>query len=92
MGETHFASLEYLCSTADAGAKAAGLLEVSGGVSDKTAKEVQMFGLASWLTGRFRMLFGAFLRGEQATPKEECVAALLSIVGMFDTMQPTSSF
>lgn len=55
-GETHFASLEYLFSFnwAPGRRKLDYLLYL--GASDKTAKEVQLFGLAGWIISRFRRL------------------------------------
>jgi ATP-binding cassette subfamily B protein len=54
------------------------------GASDKTAKEVQMFGLASWLTGRFRTLSERFYEeNKQLSLRKSVFAALLSIVGTF---------
>lgn len=84
VGETHFASLEYsLLYRWTPERRQLDYLRYLG-ASDKTAKEVQMFGLASWLTGRFRMLSERFYEeNKQLSLRKSVVAALLSIVGTF---------
>src|SRR5206468_1336753 len=60
LGETHFASLEYsLFSSWTPQRRQLDYLRYIG-ASDVTAKEVQMFGLAPWLIGRFRALSEKF--------------------------------
>ncbi len=82
VGETHFASLEYsLLYRWTPERRQLDYLRYLG-ASDKTAKEVQMFGLASWLTARFRSLSDRFyLENKRLSLKKSVVAALLSIVG-----------
>jgi ATP-binding cassette subfamily B protein len=55
-GETHFASLEYLFSFNWAPGRRRLDYLLYLGASDKTAKEVQLFGLAGWIISRFRRL------------------------------------
>jgi len=51
------------------------------GASDDTAKEVQLFGLAPWLTERFRVLSERYLReNRQLATKRALVSSALSIV------------
>jgi hypothetical protein len=52
------------------------------GASDKTAKEVQMFGLAPWLTERYRDLSQRFYEeNRNLSIRRGVVSALLSILG-----------
>jgi ATP-binding cassette subfamily B protein len=52
------------------------------GASDKTAKEVQMFGLAPWLTERYRVLSQRFYEENRSLSiRRGVVSALLSILG-----------
>jgi ATP-binding cassette, subfamily B, bacterial len=83
VGETHFASLEYsLLYRWTPERRQLDYLRYLG-ASDKTAKEVQMFGLASWLTGRFRSLSKRFYEeNSRLSLRKSVVSALLSIVGM----------
>ncbi len=55
-GETHFANLEYLFSFNWAPGRRRLDYLLYLGASDKTAKEVQLFGLAGWIISRFRRL------------------------------------
>ena len=59
-GESHFAILEYSLfhTRTPERRKLEYLLYV--GASDKTAKEVQLFGLANWIISRYRRLAGRF--------------------------------
>jgi ATP-binding cassette, subfamily B, bacterial len=59
-GETHFAALEYLLSYNRAAER--GHLDYLRyvGASNATAKEVQLFGLSSWLISRYRTLSQRF--------------------------------
>ena len=60
LGETHFASLEYsLLFRWTPERRQLDYLRFVG-ASDRTAKEVQMFGLAPWLTERYRRLADRF--------------------------------
>ena len=60
LGETHFASLEYsLLFRWTPERRQLDYLRFVG-ASDRTAKEVQMFGLAPWLTERYRVLADRF--------------------------------
>ncbi|HUF28629.1 MAG TPA: ABC transporter ATP-binding protein [Gemmatimonadaceae bacterium] len=60
LGETHFASLEYsLLFRWTPERRQLDYLRFVG-ASDRTAKEVQMFGLAPWLTERYRVLAERF--------------------------------
>jgi ATP-binding cassette subfamily B protein len=52
------------------------------GASDKTAKEVQMFGLAGWLTDRYAALAQRYYEeNRQLSIRKGLVSALLSLVG-----------
>lgn len=61
-GESHFAILEYSLfhTRTPERRKLEYLLYV--GASDKTAKEVQLFGLANWIVSRYRILSERFYR------------------------------
>ena len=60
LGETHFAALEYsLLFRWTPERRQLDYLRYVG-ASDRTAKEVQMFGLAPWLTERYRVLADRF--------------------------------
>ena len=66
VGETHYAALSYsLLFRRTPERRELDYLRYTG-ASDETAKEVQMFGLAPWLTQRYHDLARAILRGEQA--------------------------
>ena len=82
LGETHFASLEYsLLYRWTPERRQLDYLRYLG-ASDKTAKEVQMFGLASWLVGRFRNLSDRFYEeNKRLSLKKAVLATLLSLVG-----------
>jgi len=82
VGETHFASLEYsLLYRWTPERRQLDYLRYIG-ASDRTAKEVQMFGLASWLTERFRVLSERFYEeNKQLSVRKTIVAALLSVIG-----------
>jgi ATP-binding cassette subfamily B protein len=82
LGETHFASLGYsLLFRWTPERRQLDYLRYVG-ASDKTAKEVQMFGLAPWLTERYRDLSRRFYEENRALSiRRSVVGALLSILG-----------
>jgi ATP-binding cassette subfamily B protein len=82
VGETHFAALQYslLFRWTPQNRQLAYLRYV--GASDETAKEVQMFGLGPWLTGRYRALAARFYHENRRLAIRKGVAStLLSLVG-----------
>jgi len=82
LGETHFASLGYsLLFRWTPERRQLDYLRYVG-ASDKTAKEVQMFGLAPWLTDRYRDLSQKFYEENRSLSlRRGLVSALLSILG-----------
>ena len=82
LGETHFAALGYsLLFRWTPERRQLDYLRLIG-ASDKTAKEVQMFGLAPWLTERYRVLADKFYtENRQLSLKRGAVSAALSIFG-----------
>jgi len=82
LGETHFASLGYsLLFRWTPERRQLDYLRYVG-ASDKTAKEVQMFGLAPWLTERYRDLSQRFYEENRSLSlRRGIVSALLSILG-----------
>ena len=82
LGETHFASLGYsLLFRWTPERRQLDYLRYVG-ASDKTAKEVQMFGLAPWLTDRYRELSQRFYEENRSlSVRRGVVSASLSIVG-----------
>ncbi|HEY6088862.1 MAG TPA: ABC transporter ATP-binding protein, partial [Gemmatimonadaceae bacterium] len=82
LGETHFASLGYsLLFRWTPERRQLDYLRFVG-ASDKTAKEVQMFGLAPWLTERYRALSQRFYDENRALSiRRGAVSAVLSILG-----------
>jgi len=82
LGETHFASLGYsLLFRWTPERRQLDYLRYVG-ASDKTAKEVQMFGLAPWLTERYRDLSQRFYEENRSLSiRRSVVSALLSILG-----------
>src|SRR6266571_8623130 len=82
LGETHFASLGYsLLFRWTPERRQLDYLRYVG-ASDKTAKEVQMFGLAPWLTDRYRDLSQKFYEeNRNLSVRRGVVSALLSILG-----------
>jgi ATP-binding cassette subfamily B protein len=82
LGETHFASLGYsLLFRWTPERRQLDYLRFVG-ASDKTAKEVQMFGLAPWLTERYRVLSQRFYEENRALSiRRGAVSAVLSILG-----------
>ncbi len=82
LGETHFASLGYsLLFRWTPERRQLDYLRFVG-ASDKTAKEVQMFGLAPWLTERYRALSQRFYEENRSLSiRRGAVSAVLSILG-----------
>src|SRR5688572_10472455 len=82
LGETHFAALGYsLLFRWTPERRQLDYLRLVG-ASDKTAKEVQMFGLAPWLTERYRALSQRFYdENKRLSLRRGAVSALLSILG-----------
>ncbi len=84
IGETHFAGLGY--SLLFKWTPQRRLLEYLRfvGASDRTAKEVQMFGLAPWLTERYRVLAHQFYEENRSlSQRRAMVSASLSLLGTF---------
>ena len=82
LGETHFASLGYsLLFRWTPERRQLDYLRYVG-ASDKTAKEVQMFGLAPWLTERYRDLSQRFYEeNRDLSIRRSVVSTLLSVIG-----------
>lgn len=82
LGETHFASLEYsLLYRWTPERRQLDYLRYAG-ASDVTAKEVQLFGLAPWLTARYRELSDRFYReNRKLSIRKAIVASLLAMLG-----------
>ena len=82
LGETHFASLSYsLLFRWTPERRELDYLRFVG-ASDKTAKEVQMFGLAGWLSDRYAALAQRYYdENRRLSVRKGIVSALLSIVG-----------
>ena len=82
LGETHYAALGY--SLLFRWTPERRLLDYLRfvGASDRTAKEVQSFGLAPWLTQRYRTLADRFYaENKKLSIRRSVVSALLSIIG-----------
>ncbi len=82
LGETHFASLSYsLLFRWTPERRELDYLRYVG-ASDKTAKEVQMFGLAGWLSDRYAELAQRYYdENKRLSIRKGIVSALLSIIG-----------
>jgi ATP-binding cassette subfamily B protein len=82
LGETHFASLSYsLLFRWTPERRELDYLRYVG-ASDKTAKEVQMFGLAGWLSDRYAALSQRYYdENRRLSVRKGVVSALLSIFG-----------
>jgi ATP-binding cassette subfamily B protein len=82
LGETHYASLEYsLLYRWTPERRQLDYLRYLG-ASDKTAKEVQAFGLAGWLTERYRVLADRFYEAnKRLSIRKGIVGTILSILG-----------
>ncbi|MFP5265317.1 MAG: ABC transporter ATP-binding protein [Blastocatellia bacterium] len=82
-GESHFAILEYSLfhTRTPERRKLEYLLYV--GASDKTAKEVQLFGLANWVISRYRRLSDRFYReNKRLSVRKNVSSAALSLVSV----------
>jgi ATP-binding cassette, subfamily B, bacterial len=82
LAETHFSSLEYslLYRRTPERRQLDYLRSLCAG--DKTAKEVQMFGLGEWLLGRYRMLADRFYEeNKRLALRKGVVATGLSLLG-----------
>lgn len=84
LGETHFAALSYsLLFRRTPERRELDYLRYVG-ASDKTAKEVHMFGLAGWLSDRYAALASRYYEeNKRLSTRKAVVSALLSIVGTF---------
>jgi len=82
LGETHFASLGYsLLYRWTPERRQLDYLRFVG-ASDKTAKEVQMFGLAPWLIDRYRVLADRFYdENKRLAVRKAIVSGALSVFG-----------
>jgi ATP-binding cassette subfamily B protein len=82
LGETHFAALSYsLLFRRTPERRELDYLRFVG-ASDKTAKEVQMFGLAGWLSDRYAALAQRYYEeNKRLSVRKGIVSALLSLVG-----------
>jgi ATP-binding cassette subfamily B protein len=82
LGETHFASLEYsLLYRWTPERRQLDYLRYLG-ASDKTAKEVQMFGLSQWIIDRYRVLADRFYEeNKRLSIRKGIISTLLSIIG-----------
>ncbi|MFL5607754.1 MAG: ABC transporter ATP-binding protein [Gemmatimonadaceae bacterium] len=82
LGETHFASLSYsLLFRWTPERRELDYLRFVG-ASDKTAKEVQMFGLAGWLSDRYAALSQRYYdANKRLSVRKSVVSALLSVLG-----------
>jgi len=82
LGETHFAALEYsLLYRWTPQRRQLDYLRFLG-ASDRTAKEVQMFGLAPWLVERYRRLADKFYEeNKRLSVRKGVIATGLSFVG-----------
>jgi ATP-binding cassette, subfamily B, bacterial len=83
LGEAHYASLEYsMLYRRTPERRQLDYLRYLG-ASDRPAKEVQMFGLAPWLVGRYRTLSDRFYEeNRRLSIRRGVVATLLSLVGL----------
>jgi ATP-binding cassette subfamily B protein len=82
LGETHYAALSYslLFSRTPARRELDYLRFV--GASDSTAKEVQMFGLAGWLSDRYAALSQRYYEeNKRLSVRKSVASALLSLIG-----------
>jgi ATP-binding cassette subfamily B protein len=84
LGQTHFAGLAYsLLFRWTPQRRMLDYLRFVG-ASDRTAKEVQMLGLAPWLTERYHKLANAFYHeNKKLSMRKAVVSALLSLLGTF---------
>jgi ATP-binding cassette subfamily B protein len=82
VGETHYAALGYsLLFRRTPERRELDYLRYTG-ASDETAKEVQMFGLAPWLTQRYRDLADRYYQeNKRLSVRRSSVSGLLSVLG-----------
>jgi len=81
-GETHFAMLQYSLTFGWTPERRELDYLRYMGASDVTAKEVQMFGLAPWITERFRILSDKFYEAnKRLSIRKAIVSTGLSIIG-----------
>ena len=81
-GETHFAMLQYSLTFGWTPERRELDYLRYMGASDVTAKEVQMFGLAPWITERFRILSDKFYEeNKRLSIRKAIVSTGLSIIG-----------
>lgn len=82
LGETHFASLQYsLLYRWTPERRQLDYIRVLG-AGDRAAKEVQMFGLAPWLVGRYRALADKFYEeNRRLSVRRALVSTGLSVIG-----------
>jgi ATP-binding cassette, subfamily B, bacterial len=82
LGETHFAGLQYsLLFRWTPERRQLDYVRYLG-ASDRPAKEVQMFGLASWLIERYRMLSSKFyLENKRLSIRKAAVSTGLAVIG-----------
>ncbi len=82
VGETHFAALSYSLLFRRTPERRQLDYVRYVGASDETAKEVQMFGLAPWLIGRYRVLSDRFYAENRALSVRKAFASsALSLLG-----------
>jgi ATP-binding cassette subfamily B protein len=82
LGETHFALLQYSLTFGWTPERRELDYLRYMGASDVTAKEVQMFGLAPWITERFRVLSDRFYEeNKRLSIRKAIVSTGLSIIG-----------
>jgi len=82
LGETHFAALSYALLFRWTPERRQLDYVRFVGASDRTAKEVQLFGLAPWLIDRYRALSQRFQdENRSLTVRKALVSSLLSLVG-----------
>jgi ATP-binding cassette subfamily B protein len=81
-GETHFASLEYSMQYRWTPERRQLDYLRYVAASDKTAKEVQLFGLSHWLIDRFRILSARFYNeNRKLSTRKAYVSTALSLIG-----------
>ena len=82
LGETHFASMEYsLLFRWTPERRQLDYLRYLG-ASDKTAKEVQMFGLSDWIVERYRTLADRFYdENKTLSVRKMIISTALSVIG-----------
>jgi len=81
-GETHFASLEYSMQFRWTPERRQLDYLRYVAASDKTAKEVQLFGLSHWLIERFRILSARFYdENKKLSTRKAYVSTALSLIG-----------